>query len=706
MRTIGAALTAEQKQDLLTPVYKVVLTAPASGGSNVTYEQGRILSIDHNEAPYSQTADIVLDNFDQAITATLLGFTGVISYGTEPPFSSNTSPAAPLYVTEQHFHSSEDVLAVVLRLEGDVDFMAHDRASADFEQEIADLKTLKDLITEVLKCVLPDWVADTVYNLGDLVIPTAQDGFIYKATAVAGDQKSHVDTEPTWANITGGYGTSSIGGTIVDDQVTWTRQGKELAVFSHVQSGRRYTPTFDSEDNELDSYNPADAFLINFNDSRLAILQQLMMFTKCQFRFEDDGNPHIFVPHHEGPDWKASTAYNLKDYVRDPAASPANNFAFECTAAGTSHSSAPVWPTTADGAVIETGGVEWTARAYDYEYKLGKGNHSFISASIAEKLTKPNYVKIESHPDSDDNGGAGFSGSAEDTDSSNITDMELRDHKRTGLGSNAEGRRLAEAQLQSIVQKQQAPMVGDLPLNVAQEVHDWVKLTDDRRGGSVAFGNVGAIQRMVGPGRWRMNLSLGDIRKSGFVGARPPYFLPDPIFLKPGDSDLMLERTIPDPAARDVFEEISNRLVRLEQSLSPSGMPSGWTNHVARVDSHEQDIEILNDLVRRMGVFLKGVRVITVTDETYTVKHEDDVILVDRAGTVTLTVPTAAIKAGDESNRFAILIIDISGAAFTNNITIATEGDEETIDDAATLVMDVNYQHVGLVADGSHLWTA
>jgi len=59
------------------------------------------------------------------------------------------------------------------------------------------------------------------------------------------------------------------------------------------------------------------------------------------------------------PTWQASTAYSLGDYVTPTTL---NNFIYECTTAGTSGTTEPVWPTT-DGATVTDGTVEWTCRA-------------------------------------------------------------------------------------------------------------------------------------------------------------------------------------------------------------------------------------------------------------------------------------------------------------------------------------------------------
>lgn len=60
----------------------------------------------------------------------------------------------------------------------------------------------------------PDWAADTVTAIGDIVKPTTQNGYHYMCTARATDFKTHAATEPTWTTV--------LGTTITDDAVTWT----------------------------------------------------------------------------------------------------------------------------------------------------------------------------------------------------------------------------------------------------------------------------------------------------------------------------------------------------------------------------------------------------------------------------------------------------------------------------------------------------
>lgn len=57
---------------------------------------------------------------------------------------------------------------------------------------------------------LPDWMASTVYALGDRVEPTTPNGFVYEAT-VAGTSGA---TEPP-------FPTGGIGSTVTDNGITW-----------------------------------------------------------------------------------------------------------------------------------------------------------------------------------------------------------------------------------------------------------------------------------------------------------------------------------------------------------------------------------------------------------------------------------------------------------------------------------------------------
>ena len=88
--------------------------------------------------------------------------------------------------------------------------------------------------------------------------------------------------------------------------------------------------------------------------------------------------------------WVKSTAYAKGDYVRPTLLSTFSGYIYKCTTAGTSGSSEPTWPTTADGTVVD-GSVTWTCQAdLDYsnypmlplhDWDITPDGHLFLNSS-------------------------------------------------------------------------------------------------------------------------------------------------------------------------------------------------------------------------------------------------------------------------------------------------------------------------------------
>ena len=87
---------------------------------------------------------------------------------------------------------------------------------------------------------------------------------------------------------------------------------------------------------------------------------------------------------------------------------------------------------------------------------------------------------------------------------------------------------------------------------------------------------------------------------------------------------------------------------------------------------------------------------VSVTGAAYAAKAGDRVIGVNRAGIVAITLPTAQLRPGR-----IYTVKDESGAAATNNITVATEG-AETIDGSATDAIDVDFESKSYYSDGTN----
>ncbi len=90
----------------------------------------------------------------------------------------------------------------------------------------------------------------------------------------------------------------------------------------------------------------------------------------------------------------------------------------------------------------------------------------------------------------------------------------------------------------------------------------------------------------------------------------------------------------------------------------------------------------------------------TATATDYTTVDTDVIVAVTNTGAArTITLATATVDEGR-----IVIVKDESGGAGTNNIIIATEG-AETIDGAASVVINANYGVARLYSDGSNWFT-
>jgi len=192
MRTLTDTLKTAQQAESIDALCKIVLS---HGESSYTYDRDRILDINHPEEPYTQKAELVLDNSDGALTELdLKGFKGVISYGAVGTAGEEYSACAPLTVIAQQLDSSPGKLTCELRMVGIPNMLAEDRASesytpkkdkdtGDYDPASADTDTVKDLLTKIIEatitcfshCHAYEVVYDSEDDLIDSYIP--RDGF-------------------------------------------------------------------------------------------------------------------------------------------------------------------------------------------------------------------------------------------------------------------------------------------------------------------------------------------------------------------------------------------------------------------------------------------------------------------------------------------------------------------------------------------------
>ncbi|KKM73893.1 hypothetical protein LCGC14_1405840, partial [marine sediment metagenome] len=488
MRSLSADLTAKQKEASIPVLVKIQLT---QGANDDTYTQTRILKIVQPEKPYSQKALVVLNNSDKAITANYKGYKGIISKGMTTDSGDEYSPSPPLWVVGQEYHSSEGKLTVALELQGTPDFLESDKASTEHEPEQIEIKTIKNVIDELLAGISV-WVQNTAYSVGDLAKPTSSNGFVFKCTTAGTSGGS----EPTWD--------TDIQDTTADNTVVWTNVGKEITSYSHCLN---YTVTWDSEDTVVDVLFIGDFYRIALNDSRLDKIRFLLQYTKMRFRVEDDEEIHFFVPTIIGNTWVADTVYNLNDYVQPT--SPNNNFTYKATAvAGDQKSGAsePSWPTTAGNTVVDDQ-VTWTAIGFDYEYSLASGEHDFFAKTYRNRLVIPNEVTVKTPPDY----ATAYTGTATYSTDKDLIDKRVYEYLR--LTSNAQGASVAGFVLDRARLDAQSGS-GSAPMNVGAEPFDFVKMTDSRENQD-RLGTIGYLEFNYEPGQYWFRFGLGEPRLGG-----------------------------------------------------------------------------------------------------------------------------------------------------------------------------------------------
>ena len=190
-----------------------------------------------------------------------------------------------------------------------------------------------------------------------------------------------------------------------------------------------YTITYDSEDDLIDTFIPADGFRVNLNDTRKSKLMELMGWTDCIAIVKNDEEIHIINP-------------------------------------------------TISGAT------------YDNEYSLveGRDYHNFFNKRFRRRIVSPNKIYFESYPASGD----GYSGNATDA-SASLTDMLEEETHYGRVTSNGQCANLANAYLlkkQLAADKGSAVIPF---WHFGQEAYDYVKITDARAGdnrvGNLGFVN-------------------------------------------------------------------------------------------------------------------------------------------------------------------------------------------------------------------------
>jgi len=224
-----------------------------------------------------------------------------------------------------------------------------------------------------------------------------------------------------------------------------------------------HTITYDSgyDDSIINAFTPKDSFSISKGESRLSAFKKAMYFLKCKARVRNDAGVatiHIFQP----------------------------------TITGTT---------------------------YDYEYNdaIAAANHNFFNKSTRTRLVLPNKVVVMNHPSHTDT----YTGSA--ADAASYAALGNQYYTKTVYvrpDSNAQCDLIAAAILQGY-QMAAEKGHGVAPMNVGQEVIDYVKITDSAAN-DTRIGNIGFLQRNYSAGKFEFEFRFGELFASGLAGTLPP----------------------------------------------------------------------------------------------------------------------------------------------------------------------------------------
>lgn len=347
------------------------------------------------------------------------------------------------------------------------------------------------------------WLGNTIYAVDDIVVPTTANanGYQYRCT-VAGT--SHATTEPTWG--------TALGVTQTDGTVTWEMDGN---------TGDEYS-----------NRAPLKVESQQFHSGMGVLLCQLyltgkpnqMAQDKAESRYTqeatDTNTVKTLITAVGGAtmtgytNYTAVTAtYDSEDSIID-SFKPADFFSVEINESRLdkikelSAYTGCKMRFRADGQMHILDPVT-TGTTYDYEYKFDvSGDHTFFSKAIRERFVNPNREIVKT-PD----WATTYSGSATSATSYALDPKTRTTYRR--LASNAQGTSIAAALIEQTELGSERGSIT-VPMNVGQEVWDYVKITDSRQN-DTRTGNVQYIQfnvKIPGSGEvftWEMTIRFGRV---------------------------------------------------------------------------------------------------------------------------------------------------------------------------------------------------
>lgn len=291
MRPLPAGLTTAQKSYFVTgapasPIWKLVLSRAAQTTRGYRF---RAYDIDHLEQEFSQTALILLDNSDGALTSLdFEQFKGVLSYGYFTGISRAIWQASTVYsVDDIRTPTATNGFQYRCTTAGTSD-SSEPTFPTDLGVTVSEgggstvVWTMDGNTGDEYSATAPLYVVDNplVSGIRGLIVGLTLEGVLNRM----GRDRAEAPYTPDETNTLTVKGTiDAIADTTLDNSGPY---GNYTAI----------TTSFDSEDSLVDTFQPKDLFRIRKNDTRLDAIRTLLGFTGMKMRVEADGNLHFFDP--------------------------------------------------------------------------------------------------------------------------------------------------------------------------------------------------------------------------------------------------------------------------------------------------------------------------------------------------------------------------------------------------------------------------
>lgn len=498
MRSLVSSLLEAQKQMVIDPLWKIVLTHNSTA---YTYGKERIKHIEHTEAEHRQQAQVLLDNSDLALTdLALQGYKAVVSYGcVDEGNVEQYSPTAPLWVIAQQLYEGYPQKVCGLALGGLLDLLSADKAQSSYEPSAGDTRTVKDWLIEILNLTNTGSESTEEQTTADSDL-SLREGLRY----FAGQRLTISDRTVTklafrikkvgspHGNVTFSIYDVDEDAPLVDGDIiarkVWGDANSLSTDYAWYVATLDTPVQVDQEVRIVCEYQDGDAS--NYVD---------IAYNASSVK-ADEWLSHIYTG-----DWTDVDTYDAA-YKYYYSATPVTGFS-HCSPVSLVFDSEDSLIDTfqpQDSFMIYKGDtrlniakrlIGWTGCVmrveddgklhifvpttsgtdYDYEYEFSEetaGKHTFFNKNYRKRVVIPNYESVKSREDDSPS----YSGYAVDTESYALipkkgTPLELR------LASDAQATAIAEAKLERNKMDSERGS-GVVPMNVGAEVYDYVNLKD------------------------------------------------------------------------------------------------------------------------------------------------------------------------------------------------------------------------------------